>query len=707
MPVLRVTNGESENPMNEDPRPAEVVEFGDDEDFGSRELDRSNAEAVGQRLAVALPDASQRKLALAILAAGIRRAHALRPAGWGVTVTTRRGALRLNVGRHVVAVIADGKALWLFGDSRTNPAWSDFVRQSDDTYRTLTGAGYYVTSLTEEAARALTPMFLGRVEAAAVVDVNAQVSGAHTPGFIEYAEAELGEQLPRPDYRSSTRGQQMDERVSAAPRQEISRLGLSEFIPSGLSFPKELVAAYLLGLRTRRFAILTGISGTGKTALAIALARYFETSRGTRPLAEDEAHRIVVGPAQKKYRRFVVPKALSIGWWSAETAPTAVRLKYPGGLSSTSVYSNVAKRVLEVALRPEVLEWFRTLDIGTELKLEAKEEAGTIVELELTPTATSAGTSRHLVLEVRPDWTDSHALLGFFNPVLSAYQRTPLLDLLLGAASDFQRLGAAAPPNFVILDEMNLARVEHYFAELLSCMESDHPLKLHSMSGEDEDSEVPAQLRIPPNVFFTGTVNVDETTHMFSPKVLDRAFVFEFNDVNLSQYGGDGASERPTTLPVKLDFEGWKKPTPADWHRFIESNSPELLLRLHATLERHGRHFGYRVANDVARFVNLAVEGGGVTAAADALDVAIVSKVLPKLVGTQTELESLLVDLFAVASDQPASGAGSVLAGWELSGGALRATAAGGGTPALPRSAAKLFRMLQRLRERGFASFIE
>ena len=102
---------------------------------------------------------------------------------------------------------------------------------------------------------------------------------------------------------------------------------------------------------------------------------------------------------------------------------------------------------------------------------------------------------------------------------------------------------------------MNLARVEHYFSDFLSCLELGEPLDLqeHQSTGMDETSgtmTVPAQLKIYNNVFFTGTVNIDETTYMFSPKVLDRAFTLELNEVNLSTFGQRERREKENLPPL-------------------------------------------------------------------------------------------------------------------------------------------------------------
>ena len=143
-------------------------------------------------------------------------------------------------------------------------------------------------------------------------------------------------------------------------------------------------------------------------------------------------------------------------------------------------------------------------------------------------------------IPVRPDWMDNKGLFGYYNILDEKYHSTKVLDLLLEAQEH------PGKPYFVILDEMNLAKVEHYFSDFLSVLESRTPvnphgeaIQLHSQERAealDGHRRIPGSLHVPSNVFFAGTVNVDESTYMFSPKVLDRANVIEFNDVDLDGY---------------------------------------------------------------------------------------------------------------------------------------------------------------------------
>ena len=137
---------------------------------------------------------------------------------------------------------------------------------------------------------------------------------------------------------------------------------------------------------------------------------------------------------------------------------------------------------------------------------------------------------------VGADWTDTRPLLGFENLLIQdgpKYSTPPSLSLIIRAHNNPDK------PYFLILDEMNLSHVERYFSDFLSQMEAKKisgeasTVKLHGKEPAMESAEtqglmVPARMPWPSNLSIIGTVNIDETTHMFSPKVLDRAHVIEF-----------------------------------------------------------------------------------------------------------------------------------------------------------------------------------
>ena len=133
---------------------------------------------------------------------------------------------------------------------------------------------------------------------------------------------------------------------------------------------------------------------------------------------------------------------------------------------------------------------------------------------------------QYALVPVGADWTGNENIVGYPDGLQSAnYVTRPALELMRHAIEPEN----AKLPHFLILDEMNLSHVERYFADLLSAIESGEEIPLYEGSDRKADGKVvPHRLRIPDNLFVIGTVNVDETTYQFSPKVLDRANVIEF-----------------------------------------------------------------------------------------------------------------------------------------------------------------------------------
>jgi 5-methylcytosine-specific restriction enzyme B len=301
---------------------------------------------------------------------------------------------------------------------------------------------------------------------------------------------------------------------------------------------------------------------------------------------------------------------------------------------------------------------------------------------------------------VRPDWLDNKGLLGFFNILDEKYNAPSVLRLLL-AAKDNPKI-----PHFVILDEMNLAKVEHYFSDFLSIMESrtpdnprGEPLVLHDRpeAVTYDGLVIPGRLHIPANVFFTGTVNVDESTYMFSPKVLDRANVIEFNEVILERQkekrSGQSSFrfERETLLDL-LPLAGEEPFSSSKDYHTCKDECPDVayaLSELSAILTEFNMHFGYRVINEVCRFARLAKSHVAPFDPITVLDIQIVQKILPKFHGTQAKLEEPLNKLLAFTQAlAPSTSAVSV-------------------DYRLPRTAHKLSAMLRTLNTQGYADFIE
>lgn len=170
------------------------------------------------------------------------------------------------------------------------------------------------------------------------------------------------------------------------------------------------------------------------------------------------------------------------------------------------------------------------------------------------------------IIPVRPGWIDPTDLVGFYDPRHRDYQPSVFLTSLNRARERSERL------HIVCLDELNLARIENYGADLLSCMEyrDERQLTLYSpdvqqsLASEleliscsqhsNEEmirgqkiahtlSKFPAQFKVPYNIVMVGTLNSDETTYDISPKVIDRSFIVRLPIINLSIIGIGEKSE--------------------------------------------------------------------------------------------------------------------------------------------------------------------
>jgi hypothetical protein len=331
--------------------------------------------------------------------------------------------------------------------------------------------------------------------------------------------------------------------------------------------------------------------------------------------------------------------------------------------------------------------------------------------------------ANHLFVTVRPDWRDSKSLLGYYNPLTGTYEWTPFLRFLLRAEQNYKSADKLAW--FVILDEMNLAHVEYYFADLLSVLESGRdedgwtrePLRM-GYPDEAKGNLPPPELKLPPNLYIVGTVNVDETTHAFSPKVLDRAFTLELTDVDFRQYQPtanlaesvvDAATGDALLRQFSRDgkFARVEKDVIANYVRIEESKAQ--LQTLNDLLCLHDIHFGYRIFDEIVAFLAAAESNklyddhGGAEAAFDA---AVMMKVLPKFHGSRSRLETPLCAVMAWCADPGTPDIEAIEEALQAVGSGKRAEEALEDIRFLyPETARRAQRMLDRLYTDGFAAF--
>jgi MoxR-like ATPase len=263
------------------------------------------------------------------------------------------------------------------------------------------------------------------------------------------------------------------------------------------------------------------------------------------------------------------------------------------------------------------------------------------------------GEDRWVLVPVRPDWTGGESIFGFEDALDQNSNRAwfvpDVLQFVLHAArnSDF--------PHLLILDEMNLAHVERYFGDFLSGLESRTAVLPNLFQGEDgrwrlQEGE-PIKVPLPSNLFVVGTVNIDETTYMFSPKVLDRANTIEFRVTTeeLSDQIRKPNSCTPGDKALVQSFLSFARND--SWHQQYPLNNlsafTEKVRDIHRILARGGFEFGHRVFYEMMRYAAFYEAASSPDAISEsvwkeALDFQVVQKVLPRLHGSQKRLGSTL-----------------------------------------------------------------
>ena len=313
--------------------------------------------------------------------------------------------------------------------------------------------------------------------------------------------------------------------------------------------------------------------------------------------------------------------------------------------------------------------------------------------------ATTPG--NYLMVEVKPNWHDSTEILGYYSNISQSYQHTKFVKFLVKAMM-FPNV-----PFFVCLDEMNLAPVEQYFAEFLSVLETRKkgengittgvlvgPKAFASIRNAEAGNGYVAKylcpglnvniphdiytnpslakvgLTLPDNVFIIGTVNMDDTTHQFSRKVIDRAMTIEMNGEDLNQmFGGSCALQYlPENQIMKL-FDFQPKYVNADevmeeHPEAAETLQTELVAKLeaiNACLKNTPFQVSYRVLNEMCIYAGVMLDDGKEVneAIAAAVDQITLMKILPRIEGDEdmfvSKNENKLRNLQACFAEDTAS----------------------------------------------------
>lgn len=270
------------------------------------------------------------------------------------------------------------------------------------------------------------------------------------------------------------------------------------------------------------------------------------------------------------------------------------------------------------------------------------------------------GKKNWVIIPVGADGTDNTKILGYYNPLAEdgngKYEKTKIVELI-EEANRHKEI-----PYFVILDEMNLSHVERYFSDFLSHMETpDTPFELEGYT---------RRLDYPENMFVVGTVNIDETTYMFSPKVLDRANVIEFKPQKedvfkvFSAAGtvgkmvpvNDGSAQaflklakeiRTGKFAVDEDLTHYYTDVDGDFTGSNLDYVEGVFSDIYEIVQKYDFEFAFRTVKEIRNYIAAAYELLEKTEfnLNQIIDEQLLQKILPKIHGNKKEIGQMLEEL--------------------------------------------------------------
>lgn len=270
------------------------------------------------------------------------------------------------------------------------------------------------------------------------------------------------------------------------------------------------------------------------------------------------------------------------------------------------------------------------------------------------------GKKNWVIIPVGADWTDNTKILGYYNPLAEdgngKYEKTKIVELI-EEANRHKEI-----PYFVILDEMNLSHVERYFSDFLSHMETpDTPFELEGYT---------RRLDYPENMFVVGTVNIDETTYMFSPKVLDKANVIEFKPQKedvfkvFSAAGtvgkmvpvNDGSAQaflklakeiRTGKFAVDEDLTHYYTDVDGDFTGSNLDYVEGVFSDIYEIVQKYDFEFAFRTVKEIRNYIAAAYELLEKTEfnLNQIIDEQLLQKILPKIHGNKKEIGQMLEEL--------------------------------------------------------------
>ena len=420
----------------------------------------------------------------------------------------------------------------------------------------------------------------------------------------------------------------------------------------GYLFDYRMIENYLLSLKVKNFIILTGNSGTGKSKLPVLFSDYLTDNNDTKQVIIDTM--VKVGKSNQPQNR---------GWTFNRNDFFKHYPSYNKFQNTYDIEVDGIKSKGDFNFATRIFYDPKDKNIQEHLNKLSNEDPNKRINLKifLNEINIPGSNQNNIIVPVGANWTENRHIIGFYNVIMNRYHKTPALDIILKARDDTQN------PYFLILDEMNLSHVERYFSDFLSSIESNKPVPMHDEEGIES---IPKNIILPDNLFVIGTVNVDETTYMFSPKVLDRANTLEFCTVSPSEYlenrmiksfKGNVEYLEDTLSDIDLkdknmkffkkEFEGIKNANNMEMMSIFVRELDEL----HTLLQKYGFEFGFRVVNEVIKFMYVSWKYENRSDPWNNwekyCDAQIKQKILPKIHGSQRTLGDLFEQLFRICSN--------------------------------------------------------
>lgn len=240
---------------------------------------------------------------------------------------------------------------------------------------------------------------------------------------------------------------------------------------------------------------------------------------------------------------------------------------------------------------------------------------------------------RFLSVSVSPSWLDMRDLLGHVNSLTSSFDASDsgLYPFLILAHEEYRTRRGSSPVYLTLLDEMNLAHVEHYFSGFLQALPSaTRSIRCFDPRGVANNSPFAKwpQLTLPPSLRFVGTVNFDETTKPLSLRLLDRADLIRIEPGDLGRIRAKEVWQDnfPVDGPAisSASFQSWIEDRP------LPKPLAQILDRMRPHLEVLGSPVTPRRFRAISRFVASAVR---VTSEIEAFDLQVAQRILPQLRG--------------------------------------------------------------------------